>query len=122
MDATAIGIALGLLMSLAYALLRVWAKLPFELGQTVLVFLSAFSVPGGIALINAGFVGKATELPPSWREYVSVAGIVAIGLALHYVVTAFRNSWLTRAKVTAAGTQQLAQGSTPQGPAGGGEA
>jgi hypothetical protein len=122
MDATAIGIGLGLLMSLAYALLRVWAKLTFELGQTVLVFLSAFSVPGGVALINAGFVGKAAELPSSWREYVSVAGIVAIGLALHYVVTAFRGSWLTRTRPSASTGQQLVQGGTQQGPAGGGEA
>ena len=119
MDATAIGIAFGLFMSLAYAFLRVWAKLPFDLGQTVLVFLSAFSVPGGIALINAGFVGKATELPSSWREYVSVAGIVAIGLALHYVVTAFRNSWLTRVKPSLTGTQQLPQSSSSQDSAGG---
>lgn len=98
MDSTAIGIGLGLLASIGYALLRAYARLPFDLGQTILVFLSCFALPGGIGLINAGFVGKATELPSSWREHVSVAGIVAIGLAVHYVVTAFRNCWLTRQK------------------------
>ena len=96
MDITAVGIALGLLVSGGYAALRVWAKLPFELGHTVLVFLSAFSVPGGISLIQAGILGKAAELPSSWREHVSVAGIVAIGLAVHYIASAFRSSWTTR--------------------------
>lgn len=100
MDSTAIGIGLGLIASIAYILLRIYAKLPFDLGQTVLVFLSCFAVPGGISLINAGFLGKAAELPSSWREHVSVAGIVAIGLAAHYVITAFRNCWLTRRKIT----------------------
>lgn len=98
MDSTAIGIGLGLLASVGYVLLRAYAKLPFDLGQTVLVFLSCFAVPGGIGLISAGFVGKAAELPSSWREHVSVAGIVAIGLAVHYVVNAFRSCWLTRQK------------------------
>lgn len=104
MDSTAIGIGLGLFVSLAYVLLRAYAKHPFDIGQTVLVFLSAFALPGGIGLINAGFVGKAAELPSSWREHVSVAGIVAIGLAVHYVVTAFRNSWLTRERATKVAT------------------
>lgn len=98
MDSTAIGIGIGLLASFGYVLLRAYAKLPFDLGQTVLVFLSCFALPGGIGLINAGFVGNAAELPSSWREHVSVAGIVAIGLAVHYVVNAFRNCWLTRQK------------------------
>lgn len=98
MDATAIGIGLGLLASVGYVLLRAYAKLSFDLGQTVLVFLSGFALPGGIGLIIAGFVGKAAELPSSWREHVSVAGIVAIGLAVHYVVNEFRNCWLTRHK------------------------
>lgn len=96
MDITAIGIAIGLLVSGGYATLRAWAKLPFELGHTVLVFLSAFSVPGGVSLILAGILGKATELPSSWREHVSVAGIVAIGLAIRYIASAFRGSWATR--------------------------
>lgn len=96
MDITAIGIAIGLLVSVAYVIIRVWAKLPFELGHTVLVFLSAFSVPGGVSLIQAGILGKATDLPSSWREHVSVAGIVAIGLAIHYIASAFRASWAPR--------------------------
>ena len=96
MDITAIGIAIGLLVSGGYAILRVWAKLQFEIGHTVLVFLSAFSLPGGISLIQAGILGKATELPSSWREHVSVAGIVAIGLAIHYIASVFRGSWSAR--------------------------
>ena len=113
MDLTAIGIGLGLVASTAYALLRAWAKLPFELGHTVLVFLASFSLPGGIALINAGIMGKPTDLPSSWREHVSVAGIVAIGLAVHYIVNAFRTCWATRKKVSTSSAQTAGTETTP---------
>jgi hypothetical protein len=98
MDATTIGIALGIIMSVLYAAVRAYSKQSFELNHTVLIFLATFSVPGGIALIAAGFVGDAGSLPSSWREHVTVAGIVAIGLAVHYVFTTFRDCWLLQAK------------------------
>jgi hypothetical protein len=96
MDATTVGIALGIILSASYAAIRAYARQPFELNHTVLIFLAAFSVPGGIALISAGFVGNANNLPSSWREHVTVAGIVAIGLVVHYVFTTFRDCWLSR--------------------------
>lgn len=98
MDTTTVGIALGILMSALYAVIRAYARQPFELNHTVLIFLATFSVPGGVALIAAGFVGNASSLPSSWREHVTVAGIVAIGLAVHYIFTAFRDCWLARQK------------------------
>lgn len=90
MDTTTIGICAGLLVSVSYALLSAYAKKTFELSHTVLLFLAAFSVPGGIALIIAGLRGNSMDLPSSWREHVVVAGIVAIGLAVHYGVDAFK--------------------------------
>jgi MFS family permease len=102
MDTTTVGITLGIALSGAYALLRAIARQSFELNHTVLVFLAAFSVPGGVGLIAAGFIGNAGSLPSSWREHVTVAGIVAIGLAVHYIFTAFRESWIARAKSKAA--------------------
>lgn len=90
MDTTAIGIAAGVVASLAYVCIGFFYKKAFELNHTVLIFLAAFSVPGGIGLIVAGFKGNAVDLPSSWREHVVVAGIVAIGLAIHYVFDAFR--------------------------------
>lgn len=98
MDATTIGIALGLTLSTFYAGMRAYAKQSFELNHTILIFLAAFSVPGGIALIAAGIVGNANSLPSSWREHVAVAGIVAIGLAIHYVFTTFRDCWASQPK------------------------
>lgn len=98
MDATTVGIALGIIMSALYAAIRAYARQPFELNHTVLIFLATFSVPGGVALIAAGFIGNANSLPSSWREHVTVAGIVAIGLAVHYIFTAFQDCWLTHQK------------------------
>jgi drug/metabolite transporter (DMT)-like permease len=90
MDTTTIGIGAGVVAAVAYACIGAIYKKTFELNHTVLIFLAAFSVPGGVGLIVAGFNGSPTELPSSWREHVVVAGIVAIGLALHYVFEAFR--------------------------------
>lgn len=98
MDTTTIGIALGVSLSVFYAGFRAINKQPFDLNHTVLVFLSAFSVPGGVAIIAAGFVGSAANLPSSWREHVTVAGIVAIGLAVRYVCSAFQEIWQMRTR------------------------
>lgn len=91
MDTTTIGIAFGIVLAGGYAVLRACARQSFELSHTVLIFLAAFSVPGGLALIAAGYIGDAKNLPSSWREHVTVAGIVAIGLALHYVGETFKD-------------------------------
>lgn len=101
MDATTIGIALGTIISALYAAIRAYARQSFELNHTVLIFLATFSVPGGVALIAAGFIGDASSLPSSWREHVTVAGIVAIGLAVHYIFTVFRDCWLEHQKSVA---------------------
>ena len=91
MDTTTLGIGLGILVAGSYAIIGAYSKRTFELNLTVLIFLAAFSVPGGIALIIAGFTGDANDLPSSWREHVVVAGIVAIGLALHYTFGVFKS-------------------------------
>lgn len=98
MDITTIGIALGVVITGLYVILGAYFKRAFELNHTVLIFLAVFSLPGGIALIIAGMNGKISDLPSSWREHVTVAGIVAIGLAVHYVFGAFRDCWATQKK------------------------
>ena len=87
MDSTAIGIASGLVFSIIYALMLLYYKKAFDLQHTILIFLAAFSVPGGVGLIHAGLSGASANLPSNWREHVVVAGIVVIGLAAQYVVT-----------------------------------
>ncbi|NMY06661.1 hypothetical protein HBO12_27265 [Pseudomonas sp. WS 5059] len=109
MDTTTIGIALGVSLSALYAGFRAINKQPFDLNHTVLVFLSAFSVPGGVALIAAGFVGSAENLPSSWREHVTVAGIVAIGIAVRYVCSVFYEIWQMRARPAESGSPSEGQ-------------
>jgi len=87
MDTTTIGIAAGLICTAVYVSLHLYFKKTFDLPHTVLVFLAAFSMPGGVGLIMAGYYGSASNLPSSWREHVVVAGIVALGLAGQYVVS-----------------------------------
>jgi len=99
MDATTIGIALGLFAAAAYALIRALRQSSFDIAAILLVFLAGFSVPGGGQLIRAALSGDPSALPSSWREYVAVAGIAAIGLSLHFLVKSFRNIWAKKATV-----------------------
>lgn len=93
MDATALGIAVGLVAAAAYTAVRALRQSSFDIGTVLLTFLGGFSIPGGTELIHAAIVGNAQALPESWREYVAVAGIAAIGLSVHYLVQSLRNVW-----------------------------
>jgi hypothetical protein len=62
----------------------------------MLMFLAGFAVPGGGHLITAALSGNPSNLPNTWREYVAVAGIAAIGLSGHQIVQSFRYTWLKR--------------------------
>ena len=100
MDATAIDIAVGLLATAAYSVVRLLRQQSFDLATVLLVFLSGFSVPGGANLIWAALSGDPRSLPASWREYVAVAGVAAIGLAFQFLMRSFRSAWPKRATVT----------------------
>lgn len=89
-DSTAVGIGAGLLCAIVYALLRAWRQKSFDLPTTVTVFLAAFALPPAALLIRAAFLGTHTALPSNWREHLAIAGIVAIGLALPYLISTFR--------------------------------
>lgn len=93
MDTTAIGIAAGLLITVAYTLIRVLRQKSFDIGTTMLVFLGGFAIPGGTHLIRAALSGNPNTLPTAWREYVAVAGIAAIGLSANFIFKEFRNAW-----------------------------
>lgn len=99
MDATAIGISGGLACAVAYTVIRAIRQTSFDIGTVLLVFLAGFAIPGGGQLIRAALAGDPDALPQSWREYVAVAGIAAIGLSLHYLVQSHRNAWARRATV-----------------------
>jgi hypothetical protein len=100
MDTTAIGISVGLLVTGMYSSIRATRQRSFDLGATLLTFLAGFSIPGGAVLILAAWSGNPQALPSSWREYVTVAGVAAIGLSIHYLAQAFRNVWPPRASLT----------------------
>lgn len=111
MDTTAIGIAAGVSVSVAYAGITAYLKKTLEISHTVLIFLAAFSVPGGVALIVSGFIGNPQDLPSSWREHVVVAGIVAIGLAIDYVVREFKKCFGLTKKPAEVNAQKESNGS-----------
>lgn len=93
MDITYCSIILGITLCTAYALVRGIRQRSFDLNMISVVFLSSFGLLTGGSLIQAGLSGKPENLPVYWRQYVAVGGIVAIGIAVQFLITAFRNAW-----------------------------
>lgn len=93
MDTTALGIALGLGVSLIYTLVRGLRHRSIDPFTTGLSFLAGFAIPPAADLIRAGMYGQITPLPNNWREYLSFAGVVAIGISCQYLIQVFRTTF-----------------------------
>lgn len=93
LDATAVGIILGIAGAVLYTVSRAVRARTFDLALTVLTFLTCFALPGGVLLIVAGITGDMTRLPSTWREHVVVAGIAVLGLSGQAVIRLFRGVW-----------------------------
>lgn len=106
MDATSIGIGIGLVICVIHAAVVALRQKTFNLGSSALIFLAGFSIPGGIYLIAAAISGRSSDLPSSWREYVAVAGIAAIGLAAHHICSALKNAWPENTKAVEINVEQ----------------
>jgi hypothetical protein len=110
-DATAIGIAIGISATLCYALARGFRQgfSPLDLVKPVLIFLPGFSLPGSALLIAAALSGNQAKLPSSWREHIAVAGIVAISLSAQFLIQSFRDAWSMSAPTVIEQTDQESQ-------------
>jgi hypothetical protein len=64
-----------------------------DVGFAALNFLAVVGLLAGCSLIWAAFLGDPDQLPSAWREYVAVAGVVGIGLALQHLMRASRRIW-----------------------------
>jgi drug/metabolite transporter (DMT)-like permease len=91
-DVTGVGIALGLAGAAIYSVIAARRHKRFKTSATVTVFLGVFALPVGVVLINAALQGDSTQLPSSWREYVTIAGVVGIGIAAEGTWRAFRDA------------------------------
>ena len=90
-DATQYAIIAGLVVAAAFAFFSFYRHKTCNLTPLAVVFLAAFSVPAGAELIRVALSGDQTNLPHWWREYVAVAGVIAIGVALTHIFDAFKN-------------------------------
>lgn len=91
MDLTALGIITGVLGAGIYTAIGVIRRKPLNIIKSVVVFLAFFGIPIGASLIFAAISGDRDALPVSWREYTAVAGIVAICLALQYILEVYKD-------------------------------
>ncbi|MEZ8696692.1 hypothetical protein [Vibrio lentus] len=89
-DGTAFGILVSVCFSIAFACLEFYKRGDFKVNNVALVFLAVYAISSGCELIFAALHGDPNNLPSSWREYISVAGMVGIGLSLNYVINAVK--------------------------------
>jgi hypothetical protein len=94
MDLTGWSIAVGLVGTTPFALLKVFRHERLDVPGAVTMFLGLFSIPLALACIRAAIVGDPQQLPSNWRELLSVAGVVSVLLTLWVIkkayVSAFR--------------------------------
>jgi phosphatidylserine synthase len=112
MDITALGIVAGILATAVYTLTRALRQKSFDIGATITAFLAGFSIPTGAQLIRVALSGDLRVLPSSWREYVAAAGIVAIGLSMHFLAQSLRNAWAKQATIAPPNKQQGSESHT----------
>ena len=91
MDTTAIGIAFGIIGVIIFMISQFRRKQVFDVGNTVLIFLSFFAIPLSIDLLWVAILGDEKNLPNSWREYIAVAVIVGLGLSFKFIIRAFKS-------------------------------
>nr|VFK39765.1 MAG: hypothetical protein BECKTC1821E_GA0114239_100542 [Candidatus Kentron sp. TC]VFK54244.1 MAG: hypothetical protein BECKTC1821F_GA0114240_100483 [Candidatus Kentron sp. TC] len=84
-DIIGLGIAFCLLASAIFGALEIYHHRKIEIGNIILICFATFSIIGGVDLIMAAWHGNAEDLPPRWREYLTVSGIAGIGVALNLI-------------------------------------
>lgn len=97
MDATALGIILGLAVCGFYCGIRVWRRASLDIGLMFVVTGAGFAIPTGAGLIWAALSGNLGLLPQTWRIYNAAAGVVIIGLSLKYLIDVLRGLFPPRA-------------------------
>nr|VFJ88737.1 MAG: hypothetical protein BECKLFY1418A_GA0070994_100542 [Candidatus Kentron sp. LFY] len=92
MDSTALGIACGVIGSGIFAFLEIvihrrHRRNRIDTARNIaLVFFSILAIFSGGELIFVAFQGDPDNLPPTWRQYLALAGVVGVGLAFDYSI------------------------------------
>jgi drug/metabolite transporter (DMT)-like permease len=115
-DATGVGIVLGLAGAVTYSALTVIRHKRFRASATALVFLGGFAVPTSALLIRAALEGDAAQLPSMWRENVAVAGVVLLGLAVEGTYRLFREAAERTGTLSGVQAEAAVDGRGPQPP------
>ena len=85
-DSTAIAIIAALIGTVGFLLLEFYRRKEVDVANCVVIFLAFYAVFGGFDLIAAAVDGDPDNLPKTWREYLGVSGVVAIGLSLQHII------------------------------------
>lgn len=75
---------------------------PADMQTLVLVALAGYAIPGGGKLVLAAIRGTVPQ-DTDWRLYLSISGVVIVGVSLVYLIKAIPAAWKRSRK--AEGTQ-----------------
>ena len=97
-DSTALAIIVALAGSGIFLTLEFYRHKDIDITNCVVIFLAFYAVFGGYELIAAALEGDPENLPKTWREYLGVAGVVAIGLSLQHIIKTVNKVWVKSGK------------------------
>ncbi|ELV8725705.1 hypothetical protein KW460_10095 [Vibrio fluvialis] len=89
-DITGIGIIAGIAGAGIYALIELIRHKDLEVINSAVVCLTIFAMVAGGNLIAVAMAGDPQDLPTTWREYITVAGVVGIGLSIQQIINVIK--------------------------------
>jgi hypothetical protein len=89
-DGTAFSIASGLTAVGLRVFVDVRWRRDIDASTLGLMFGGGFAIPLCVELIFAGWSGNPAELPPHWREYMAMSGVVGMAFSLRSLAKALR--------------------------------
>ena len=96
-DITGIGIIAGIAGSSIYASIELIRHKDLEVINSAVVCLTIFAMVAGGNLISVAMDGNPQDLPTSWREYITVAGVVGIGLSIQQIINVIKKLFSPKA-------------------------
>lgn len=96
-DITGIGIIAGIAGAAIYAVIELFRYKDLEVINSAVVCLTIFAMIAGGNLISVAMNGDIENLPTTWREYITVAGVVGIGLSIQQIINVIKKLFAPKA-------------------------
>ncbi|MEH6555899.1 hypothetical protein [Pseudoalteromonas tetraodonis] len=96
-DITGIAIIAGIVGAAVYAAVELIRHRDLEVINSAVVCLTIIAMVAGGNLISVAMDGDPENLPTTWREYITVAGVVGIGLSMQQMINVIKKLFSQKA-------------------------